>query len=34
MEIIGNGVDIIQNSRIKKLLKNPKFLLRVFQRTK
>ena len=32
MEIIGNGVDIIQNSRIKKLLKNPKFLLRVFSK--
>ena len=33
MEIIGNGVDIIQNSRIKKLLKNPKFLLRVFSKS-
>ena len=33
MEIIGNGVDIIQNSRIKKLLKNPKFLLRIFSRS-
>ena len=30
MEIIGNGVDIIQNSRIKKLIKNPKFLSRIF----
>ena len=33
MEIIGNGVDIIQNSRIKKLLKDPKFLLRIFSRS-
>ena len=32
MEKIGNGVDIIQNSRIKKLLKNPRFLLRVFSK--
>ena len=30
MEIIGNGVDIIRNSRIKKLIKNPKFLSRIF----
>ena len=30
MEIIGNGVDIIKNSRIKKLIKNPKFLSRIF----
>ena len=32
MEIIGNGVDIIKNSRIKKLIKNPKFLSRVFSK--
>ena len=30
MEIIGNGVDIVQNSRIKKLVKNQKFILRIF----
>ena len=30
MEIIGNGVDIVQNSRIKKLIKNQKFILRIF----
>ena len=30
MEIIGNGVDIIKNSRVKNLIKNPKFLLRIF----
>ena len=30
MEIIGNGVDIIQNSRIRKSIKNPKFISRVF----
>ena len=30
MEIIGNGVDIIKNSRIKKLIKNPKFVSRIF----
>ena len=33
MEIIGNGVDIIQNSRIKKLIKNPKFLSRIFSKS-
>ena len=32
MEIIGNGVDIIQNSRIKKLIRNKKFILRVFSK--
>ena len=32
MEILGNGVDIIQNSRIKKLIKNKKFILRVFSK--
>ena len=30
MEILGNGVDIVQNSRIKKLVKNQKFILRIF----
>ena len=30
MEIVGNGVDIIKNSRIKNLIKNPKFLSRIF----
>jgi len=32
MEIIGNGVDIVQNSRIKKLIKNQKFILRIFSK--
>ena len=32
MEIIGNGVDIIKNSRIKKLIKNPKFVSRIFSK--
>jgi len=30
MVIIGNGVDIIKNSRVKNLIKNPKFLSRIF----
>ena len=30
MNIIGNGVDIIENSRIKKSLKNKKFLNRIY----
>ena len=30
MEIVGNGVDIIKNSRFKNLIKNPKFLSRIF----
>ena len=33
MEIIGNGVDIIQNSRIRKSIKNTKFILRVFTKS-
>ena len=33
MKIIGNGVDIIQNSRIRKLIKNPKFISRVFTKS-
>ncbi len=32
MHIIGNGVDIVQNSRIKKLIKNSKFISRVFSK--
>ena len=32
MEIIGNGVDIIKNSRIEKLIKNPKFVSRIFSK--
>ncbi len=32
METIGNGVDIIKNSRIKKLIKNPKFVTRIFSK--
>ena len=32
MEILGNGVDIIQNSRIKKLIRNKKFISRVFSK--
>ena len=32
MEILGNGVDIIQNSRIKKLIRNKKFIFRVFSK--
>ena len=30
MEILGTGVDIVKNSRIKKLIKNKKFLNRIF----
>ena len=30
MKILGIGVDIVQNSRIKKLITNEKFLLRIF----
>ena len=32
MEIVGNGVDIIKNSRVKNLIKNPKFLSRIFSK--
>ena len=32
MDIVGNGVDIIKNSRIKKLIKNPKFVSRIFSK--
>ena len=30
MEIIGNGVDIVENKRIKNSLKNKSFIIRVF----
>ena len=30
MEVIGNGVDIVENSRIKKLIKNTKFIKRIY----
>ena len=30
MEVIGNGVDIVENSRIKKLIKNIKFIRRIY----
>ena len=30
MKTLGIGVDIVQNSRIKKLITNEKFLLRIF----
>ena len=30
MEILGLGIDLIKNSRIKKLLKNKKFLKRIY----
>ncbi len=30
MKIIGNGVDIVENKRIKKSIQNNKFLERIF----
>ena len=30
MEVIGNGVDIVENSRIKKLIKKIKFIKRIY----
>ena len=30
MQILGNGVDIIENHRIKKLIKNERFLKRIY----
>ena len=30
MEVIGNGVDIVENSRINKLIKNIKFIKRIY----
>jgi len=32
MDIIGNGVDIVENKRIKNSLKNKSFINRVFTR--
>ena len=32
MKIIGIGVDIVENKRIKKLIKNKKFILRIFSK--
>ena len=33
MDIVGNGVDIIENIRITKLLKNKKFINRIFTKS-
>ncbi len=33
MKIIGNGVDIVKNSRIKKLISNKKFIQRIYSRS-
>ena len=33
MKIIGNGVDIVENKRIKISLKNPKFMKRIYTKT-
>ena len=33
MKIIGNGVDIVKNSRIRKLISNKKFVERIYSRT-
>ena len=33
MKIIGNGVDIVENSRIKKLILNKKFIQRVYSKS-
>ena len=30
MQILGNGVDIVENSRIKKLISNKNFLRRIY----
>ena len=32
MQIIGVGVDIVDNTRIKKLIRNKKFILRIFSK--
>ena len=32
MEILGNGIDIVDNDRIRKLIKNKVFLQRIFSR--
>ena len=34
MKIVGIGVDIIQNSRIKKAIKNKSFVSRIFSKVK
>ena len=33
IKIIGNGVDIVKNSRIKKLISNKKFIQRIYSRS-
>tara|TARA_B100001250_G_scaffold299168_1_gene260773 strand:+ start:604 stop:990 length:387 start_codon:yes stop_codon:yes gene_type:complete len=33
MKIIGNGVDIVKNSRIKRLILNKKFIQRIYSRS-
>ncbi len=33
MKIIGNGVDIVENSRIKKLILNKKFIQRIYSKS-
>ena len=33
MKIFGNGVDIVKNSRIKKLISNKKFIQRIYSRS-
>ncbi len=33
MKIIGNGVDIVKNSRIKRLISNKKFIQRIYSRS-
>ena len=33
MKIIGNGVDIVKNSRFRKLISNKKFVERIYSRT-
>jgi holo-[acyl-carrier-protein] synthase len=33
MKILGNGVDIIENSRIKRLISNKKFIQRIYSRS-
>jgi len=33
MKIIGNGVDIVKNSRIRKLISNKKFVERIYSRS-
>jgi len=33
MKILGNGVDIVENSRIKRLISNKKFIQRIYSRS-